>query len=286
MPTLLDLFCGAGGAAAGYHAAGFKTIVGVDIEPQPNYPYRFIQADALEYVADHGSDFDAIHASPPCQGYSYMTNNLPWNRDRDYPMLILPTREALKATAVPWVIENVMGARRGSATLKRRRVQSHGMDAGYLCGQMFGLPFYRHRLFESSFFWMQPGHPKHRLNLHPRSERSVYGGKITGLPGGSAGLDTKPRQPYSEAEDSRGAKSWPGRDGMRGNGLKQQASGISEWQQRSADGKGGVGVALGHAKGWRLAAATMGIDWMKQAELTQAVPPAYTEYIGRQLLAL
>ena len=73
---LLDLFCGAGGAAMGYHRAGFDEIIGVDIAAQPRYPFTFVQADALEYVAEHGGEFDAIHASPPCQGYSIM-HNLP-----------------------------------------------------------------------------------------------------------------------------------------------------------------------------------------------------------------
>src|SRR3990167_2895583 len=106
---LLDLFCGAGGAAVGYHQAGFDTIVGVDIKPQKHYPFTFVEADALEYLAEHGHEFDAIHASPPCQGYSIM-RNLPWLRDKDYPLLIEPIRERLIAAAVPYIIENVAGA--------------------------------------------------------------------------------------------------------------------------------------------------------------------------------
>ena len=86
---LLDLYCGAGGAALGYHRAGFDEIVGVDIVNQPRYPFQFVQADALEYLADHGGEFDTVHASPPCQGYSIM-HNLPWLRGREYPLLILP----------------------------------------------------------------------------------------------------------------------------------------------------------------------------------------------------
>src|SRR5437660_1060118 len=84
---LLDAFCGAGGAAVGYHRAGFTEIVGVDIKPQPRYPFTFVLGDSLEYIKAHGHEFDAIHASPPCQGYSIM-RNLPWLRDKVYPLLI------------------------------------------------------------------------------------------------------------------------------------------------------------------------------------------------------
>ena len=90
-PKILDLFCCAGGAAKGYHDAGFD-VTGIDIMNQPRYPYKFIQADALEYVAAHGHEFDAIHASPPCQRYSVLTGA----RHRDkHPDLIKPVREAL-----------------------------------------------------------------------------------------------------------------------------------------------------------------------------------------------
>jgi len=120
---LLDLFCGAGGAAMGYHRAGFE-VVGVDIAPQPNYPFEFIQADALEYPLD---GFDAIHASPPCQAYTALATG-------EHPRLIEPMRERLASSGVPWVIENVVGA-----PLRRPVL---------LCGSMFGLNVRRHRLFE------------------------------------------------------------------------------------------------------------------------------------------
>jgi DNA (cytosine-5)-methyltransferase 1 len=145
----------------GYHRAGFDEIVGVDIKPQQRYPFTFVQGDALEYAAAHGAEYAAIHASPPCQGYSIM-NNLPWLRGREYPLLILPTRELLESLGLPFVIENVGGARYGAKGLAARGIEDHGMKAGWLCGAMFGLPFYRHRYFETNVTWMQPGHPKHR----------------------------------------------------------------------------------------------------------------------------
>ena len=299
---LLDLFCGAGGAAFGYHRAGFDEIVGVDIAPQPRYPFEFVQADALEYVADHGYEFDAIHASPPCQGYSIM-HNLPWLRGKEYPLLILPTIEMLEGLGKPYVVENVMGARHGSKTLKKRGLEAHGLKAGWLCGTMFGLPFYRHRLFATNWLWLAPGHPKHELNLHPRSERYIYGGTVRGLPGGAAGLDVRPREnPVNSAwrQYHDGALNIPTTDHRtpehRGgsitlqlpkgvvfpDGTKQSISrgALLAWQ---GNGDQANGVGIGHAKGWRLAAEAMGIDWMKRDELTQAIPPAYTEFIGRQL---
>ena len=163
---LLDLFSGAGGTAMGYSRAGFDEVVGVYIVPQPRYPFAFQQADALEFLAQHGHEFDAIHASPPCQGYSIM-HNLPWLRGREYPLLILPTIEMLEGLGKPYVVENVMGARHGSKTLKKRGLEAHGLKAGWLCGTMFGLPFYRHRLFASNWFWLAPGHPRHRSRRPP-----------------------------------------------------------------------------------------------------------------------
>ena len=245
---LLDLFCGAGGAAMGYSRAGFARFVGVDIEPMPRYPFEFIQADALEYLAEHGHEFDAIHASPPCQGYSIM-HNLPWLRGRDYPLLILPTIEMLEGLGKPYVVENVMGARHGSKTLKKRGLEAHGLKAGWLCGAAFGLPFYRHRLFATNWLWLAPGHPMHQGVVTP--------GRMLG--------DRANQVAYCESA---------GRDS---GGLTQPHNGLTAWQEKSL-------VGMGHAKGWRLASEAMGIDWMKREELTQAIPPAFTEFIGRQLL--
>ena len=132
--SLLDLFCGAGGCSVGYHRAGFDKIVGIDIKPQKHYPFEFVQADALEYCAVHGCEFDAIHASPPCQHYSSM-QHITKNRDK-WPDLIGPVRELLISTGKTLVIENVVGAPIRIDLL--------------LCGSMFGLNIIRHRIFESN----------------------------------------------------------------------------------------------------------------------------------------
>ena len=140
---LLDLFCGAGGAAVGYHRAGFD-VVGVDINPQPNYPFRFVQADAVEFLDRllAGGTFewiglgviDAIHASPPCPYYANVTR---WRGNPDdHPALIEPVRQRLHAAGVPWVIENV-------------RTPELNADL-MLCGSMFDLPVRRHRYFQTS----------------------------------------------------------------------------------------------------------------------------------------
>jgi len=211
-PKLLDLFCCAGGAAKGYHDAGFD-VTGVDIRPQPNYPFRFVQGDALTYLAEHGRDYDAIHASPPCQAYSALNNLI----KKDYPDLLAATREALIATGKPWVIENVVGAPFG-----------HYVQ---LCGAMFGLRAYRHRRFETSFLVFQPHHPKHTLPvLTKRSAKTGLSRKESFLAGDSFASVT-----------------------------------------------GNIGSYCGPA--------AMGIDWMTGDELSQAIPPAYTRWIGRYLLA-
>jgi DNA (cytosine-5)-methyltransferase 1 len=141
----LDLFCGAGGASMGLHRAGFD-VTGVDIRPQPRYPFRFVQADALKPPFDLAA-FDFIWASPPCQASSIL-QHLPWLRGKDYLQLIPATRTMLEAADRPFVVENVPGAPL-RPDLK-------------LCGQMFGLPLYRHRIFEMSFWCLAPGHPRHR----------------------------------------------------------------------------------------------------------------------------
>ena len=135
-PRLLDLFCGAGGAGMGYHRAGFD-VVGVDIKPQKHYPFEFIQADALEYLAAHGHEFDAIHASPPCERFSRLTPRAYRNNHLD---LIGVTRDLLLSFGKPYIIENVPDA--------RKLLQEPIM----LCGSMFGLRLERHRYFEMPWY--------------------------------------------------------------------------------------------------------------------------------------
>lgn len=143
-PRLLDLFCCAGGAGMGYYRAGFD-VVGVDMALQPNYPFEFHQGDALEYLAAHGHEFDAIHASPPCQGYTALKAV----HGNEWPLLIEPVRDLLEATGKPYVIENVQGA-----PLRRDLT---------LCGEMFGLGVIRHRYFELGRWSMPvPQHKPHR----------------------------------------------------------------------------------------------------------------------------
>ncbi len=152
-PRLLDTFCKAGGCSRGYVMAGFD-VTGVDIEPQKNYlksgATAFIQADALEFIRDHGSEFDAIHASPPCQRYSSACFT-PERRNM-HPDLLDATRQVLRDLGRPFVIENVVGA-----PLSRWSI--------WLCGLMFGLKVFRHRGFESSAMLMQPPHVPHRGKL-------------------------------------------------------------------------------------------------------------------------
>jgi DNA (cytosine-5)-methyltransferase 1 len=163
-PRLLDLFCGAGGAAVGYHRAGFD-VIGVDNVPQPRYPFEFHLADAMTFPLE---GFDAIHASPPCQGYSRL-RHLPWLKGREYPRLIDATRERLEATGVPWIIENVYDA---------------PLTGIWLCGTQVGLELLRHRRFESNVLLIIPPHVPHKdvLAKGGRSLAKRYAGHgVTGV---------------------------------------------------------------------------------------------------------
>ena len=168
-PRLLDLFCCAGGCSVGYHRAGFD-VVGVDHAPQPDYPFEFHRADALAYLADHGAEFDAVAASPPCKVHTALrhtaTAAVLFDVHRD---LVAETRAALVALGRPYVIENVPGAPL--------------IDPVVYCGSAFGLAVRRHRLFESNVHLVAPpcDHARQPVVL------GVYG------TGGSARLATGPR---------------------------------------------------------------------------------------------
>jgi DNA (cytosine-5)-methyltransferase 1 len=215
-PTLLDLFCGAGGAATGYHRAGFN-VVGVDSEPQPHYPYEFIQADALRFPLD---GFDVIHASPPCHDYSTATGR---NRKaaamKGTAWMLPATIARLAVLDRPWVVENVETATFPSSAYRLR-----------LCGSSFGLDLRRHRWFATNIAMLAP-----------------------------------PCAHYWQTPRFRSL------DGSRPRGYLAAVVGVH----------GHVNYA-GEAE---LRNTAMGIDWMTQRELAQAIPPAYTEYIGGYLMA-
>lgn len=142
---VLDLCCCQGGSSAGFAAAGYD-VTGVDNTPQPRYPYRFILADAIEYLTKHGAEYDLIAGSPPCQLHTRA-----WRiRAREHPDLIAPMRAAMIASGKPYIIENVPGAPL--------------IDPIELCGAMFGLHTYRHRWFESNLNLRAPLHPAHQAN--------------------------------------------------------------------------------------------------------------------------
>lgn len=168
-PRLLDLFCGAGGAARGYQMAGFY-VVGVDIKPQRHYiGEHFVLGDALEYCREHGAEFDVIHASPPCQQHS----TLRAIHHREYACYIVASRDLLGAIGNPWVIENVSGAPL--------------LNPVMLCGTMFGLRLFRHRLFESSILLRAPSHSAHTLKA-PRTSRVPSDGEVWSIYGHFSGV--------------------------------------------------------------------------------------------------
>ncbi|SNS79115.1 DNA cytosine methyltransferase [Actinacidiphila glaucinigra] len=183
---VLDLFCCQGGAGMGYHLAGFD-VTGIDTAAQPRYPFTFVQADALEYLAAHGSGFDLIHASPPCQRYTRAQQI----RGREHPDLIEPLRDLLLATGRPYVIENVPGAPL--------------LDPVELCGAMFGLRTYRHRRFETSFPLPHRHHPRH-LAPSAKMGRPVRDGEYLQVVGNFSGV--------ALARTVMGMP-WANRDGLR-----------------------------------------------------------------------
>lgn len=201
----LDLFCGAGGASMGLHRAGYE-VTGVDIEPQPNYPFEFVELDVFTLTLDYLRQFDLIWASPPCQAFTAYKRRS--NHVREREDLIPAIRRNLAASGGDYIVENVPGA------------PLHGPVL--LCGSMFGLEVRRHRLFETP-----------RPLLVPSCNHAAQRGS------------------FPQATN-------------RANRRKTVEVGV-----------------------WRIPLETqqraMGIDWMTREELSQAVPPAYSEYLARQL---
>ncbi|MFI9747985.1 DNA methylase [Streptomyces sp. NPDC052494] len=219
-PLLLDLFCCAGGAGTGYQRAGFD-VVGVDIRPRLNYPHRFVQADALEYLAaliasGEIERYAFAHSSPPCQAGCALTVGT--NRSKGWGGthvdLVPPTRDLLDASGLPYVIEQP----NGKAAIRKDLT---------LCGEMFSLGVLRHRNFELGRWSVtKPAHPKHRGRVRGWRHGEFFDG------------------PYVAAYGNGGGKPT-----------------VSELQ------------------------AAMGIDWTDvREELTEAIPPAYSRWIGAAFL--
>lgn len=194
----------------GYHRAGFD-VIGVDIEPQPDYPFEFHQADAIDFAYKYGRDFIAVHASPPCQSQTALTKGT--NKGRQYVNLIPETRRALWALNKPSVIENVQG--------------SEVRPDLILCGEMFGLGVLRHRYFElGNWSTVAPAHVKHRGRVRGWRHGEYFDGPYLAMHGEGGGKGT-----------------------------------VAEWQ------------------------AAMGIDWTDDRKhIAEAIPPAYTEFIGKRLI--
>lgn len=210
-PLALDLFCGAGGAGMGLYRAGF-CVVGVDIKPQPNYPFPFVQADALRPPFNL-SAFDFIWASPPCQDYSALKSLSNHKRGKLIPFV----RAMLRASGKPYVIENVGGAKKDL---------EHPI---MLCGSSFGLGVWRHRFFETS----------EQIVFVPECQHSIVPKPIdvTGTGGPFSGTRKKPGGGVSRKPDN-----------------------------------------LIHAR------SVMGISWMSRRELSESIPPAFSEYIARHFV--
>ena len=204
---ILDTFCSAGGASKGYNDAGFE-VVGVDIAPQKHYPYEFHQGNAIEFIIKHGHEFDAIHASPPCQAYTPAGQQ--WRKGgKVYQDMVAITRYVLIKSGKPWIIENVPGAPLINPLI--------------LNGAFFGMRVRRTRLFETSFqipFFLIPKEGKSNFRM--------------------------------------------------GRAVKE----------------GDTIVPVGHFTNVEYARKEMRIDWMNRSELAQAIPPAYTQFIGTHLMNL
>jgi len=174
---LLDLCCRAGGASVGYARAGFE-VIGVDIRPQPDYPFEFHCADAFDFTPKHSQEFDVIAASPHCQGYSKMR----FRTGKEYPREIERFRQMLIATGKPYVIENVEDAPMPDMPLFQA-------NTIILCGAMFAdLRVYRHRRFESNLPLIAPPHPPHLIPCAPQGKPPSFDGQFVTVTGNCSGV--------------------------------------------------------------------------------------------------
>jgi DNA (cytosine-5)-methyltransferase 1 len=329
-PLLLDLFCGAGGAAMGYHRAGFD-VVGIDRSPQKRYPFPFIEGGALQLLealiegdsidTEYGAtyylaDFSAIHASPPCQAYTSLRHIA----KRNHPDLIDPTRELLIKTGLPWIIENVPGAPINAMLM--------------LCGTMFGLrtncgaELQRHRYFETNWWFElapecqhgQSGvngvygeHQRDRRrtitvagdcprNMHADNQIMEAKRRVIGIYGNTpenpatGGGHTKskrnstitvtgdhPRDASAELKNRKARSiTVTGHTATGNTPSKERRRTISVTGSTAQQNT--VHNLVRETFTVQDARDAMGIDWMIMKELSQAIPPAYTEYIGRSLL--
>ena len=258
-PLLYDVFCGAGGCSAGYVKAGFR-VVGIDNRPQPRYlasgAEHFIQMDAFDFFADYlrgkFTRVAAFSCSPPCQAYSALKHLA----HAGHPELVDETREALQRTGKPYVIENVVGAPLRWPLM--------------LCGSMFwletpcGAQLRRHRLFESNLLLMSPGHCRHgerplAVNGHEFRNEATRWEERRGETISVCG--DRPHNP----------RLW------RAKQRKITVTGTVPQQNVERN-------RIRETFSVDAARQAMGIGWMTMKELSQAIPPVYTEWIGTQLL--
>ena len=273
-PRLLDLYCCAGGAGYGYKLAGFH-VTGVDISQQKRYAGDvFVQADALEYCAAHYREFDCIAASPPCQAHTAL-RTMP--NHKEHIDMIPDTRAMLIATGLPYIIENVPGAPL--------------LNPVMLCGTMFGLrtadgtaELRRHRMFECSF--PVPLVPECQ---HARNYR--YTICVVGSDGAARGNQHRPSRLTSGVYGSDGISGFERKRRRERATIPVDDGGDQGWDKRRPHTVGVYGGSGGGSTrnkyrqfGVQQRKEAMGIDWMVNDELTQAIPPAYTHFLGLQLL--